>query len=65
VTNEEIANVIRDFVLDIGSRLGSFDDPIVEEMRKFADRVEFGDVRPAEVKPEPAHPHLHKYGEER
>jgi len=40
MTKQEIANVIRDFVIDVGTRLGSYDDPIVEELRKFADRVE-------------------------
>lgn len=64
MTKQEIANIIRDFSLDVQAALADEfgSNRISTELRAFADRVEQDDVTT------PGHPfdHLaHKHGEER
>lgn len=71
MTKLEIANVIRDFSLDVENMAVPDCEErssIVRELRKFADRVEEDDAVPPAapaVEPPLGTYHLHKHGEER
>lgn len=68
MTKAEIANVIRDFSLDVEAAMNDAENPIVKELRMFADRVEAeeGPDAPIEpVKPLPLGTYDYLHGEER